>query len=287
MSTESFRRLGLGPKLEPEFPDEEYAEVEPAKGEQALIIIDNIDQIPLAQEEVVIAGHMGRIIRKLTAEMDRQEAAGKAIAQVVNSIIPTDQASYTELCERLKDNNQFLKGAEMFVEPWKKLFYRPYQAILERAKQIVGAPTQSLANGTNRRLEFERADKARQAAETMRLKKEQQDREEAQRLENAVKAEEMGLSPAAVETILEQPSTAPAPVAAPQIFRPQGVRKLPPNWQAELASEKEAWDWARKQKTRPANLDWNFVTMNRESKTHKATLAQRFPGWRGVNKGGD
>jgi hypothetical protein len=281
---------GRGPepfRLEPQFPDEEQANwseaEESQRSEQAILVIE----IPLAQEEVVIAGHMGRIIRKLTAEMDRQEAAGKAIAQVVNSIIPTDQASYTELCERLEDNNQFLKGAEMFVEPWKKLFYRPYQAILERAKQIVGAPTQSLANGKNRRLAFERDVKAKAEAETMRLRKEQQDREEAQRLENAVKAEEMGLSPAAVETILEQPSTAPAPVAAPQIFRPQGVRKLPPNWQAELTDKAAFWAWAKKQREMPVMLLIDMPAMNREAKTHKATLAQRFPGWRGVNKGGD
>jgi hypothetical protein len=273
-----------GFRLEPEFPDEDQQTAQP---EQAILVIDNIDQIPLAQEAIVIAGHMGRIQAKLRAEVQRLESTGIAIAQVVNGIIPKDQASYAELCERLNDNKAFLDRVEEFIEPWKKLFYNPYQDSLECQKRINAAPLPSYKNGMARRLEFERAVKAAEASETLRLKKEQEDREAEARLANAVKAEELGLSPAAVETILEQPSTTPAPVAVPQIWRPTGTRKIPPNWQAELTDKAAFWKWAKAQKEMPACLLIDQPTMNREAKTHKATLGQRFPGFRGINRGGD
>lgn len=260
--------------------DWEYAEVETAQ-------LIREEEIPLSVEAVSLAERMGRIQAKLEAEMSRLEDAGKAIAQVVNSINPTDQHTYTELCERLNDNKTFVDGVSEFIEPWRKLFYRPYTAILERAKQISHAPEMSLANGKVRRLQFEREVKAAAERETMRLKKEQEDREAEQRLAAAVKAEEMGLSETAVENILTQPSTAPTPVFVPQISRPQGVRKLPPNWQAELEDKAAFWRWAKQQKDMPAMLLIDMPTMNREAKTHKATLGQRFPGWRGVNKGGE
>jgi len=180
-----------------------------------------------------------------------------------------------------------LKGVEEFIEPWKKLFYSPYKAIIERAKQIIAAPSASLEQGKSRRLQFEREVKAAAEREAMRLKKQQADREVEQRLESAVKAEEMGLSEAAVETILTQPSTAPAPVVIPQISRPSGVRKLPPNWQAELDDKAAFWRWCKAQKEMPAMLAIDQPTMNREAKTHRATLGTRYPGWRGVNKGGE
>ena len=280
MSTEALR-------LEPQFPDEQGSFTEIAAEAQ----LAREEDLPLSAEAVTLAGQMGRISAKLDVEMQRLEDAGKAIAQVVNGINPTDQASYTELCDRLNDNKQFLDGVEAFIDPWKKLFYRPYQGVLERQKQIVGAPTVSLASGKNRRLQFEREVKAAAERETMRLQKEQREREEEQRLASAVKAEEMGLSERAVETILTQPSVAPSPVFAPQITRPQGTRKIAPNWQAELESEEDFWKWARTQREMPAciraGMESVQVVMNREAKSHRALLGKVFPGWRGINRGGE
>lgn len=244
-------------------------------------------EIPLSVEAVTLAERMGRIQAKLDAEMTTMENAGRAIAQVVNSITPTDQASYTELCERLTDNKIFLDKVEEFIEPWKKLFYRPYQAVLERSKIINAAPMQSHTAGRQRIIEFDRRMKAAADAETLRLKKEQADREAEQRLNSAVAAESMGLSEQAVETILTQPSVTPTPVVTSQISRPIGFRKIPPNWQAEIASKEDFWKWARTQKEMPACLLIDFPVLNREAKTHKATLGQKYPGLRGVNKGGE
>jgi len=277
MSTEAFR-------LEPEFPDEDQ---QAAKPEEGILVIDNIEQIPLAQEAMVIASHMGRITRKLNVEMQRLEETGLAIAQALDGIKATDQTSYTELCERLTDTKQFLDRVEEFAEPWRNLFYRPYKAILERTTTITLAPTVAHQKGKNRRLDFERAVKAAADAETMRLQKEQREREEKQRLDAAVQAEQLGLSEAAVETILTQPSTAPAPVAIPSYTRPTGTRKIPQNWQAELADKAVFWAWCKKQKDMPAMLTIDQPSLNREAKTHRATLGQRYPGLRAVNRGGD
>lgn len=276
MSTQSAFRL------EPEFPDEDQREE--AHGPTGLSVVD---ETPLTVEAVTLAGHMGRITAKLDVELQRLEEAGKAIAQIVNGINPTEQASYTELCERLGDAKQFLDGAEAFIEPWKKLFYRPYQAVLARQTTIVSAPKTSHANGYQRRLAFERAVKAAEQAEALRLKKEQEEREAEARLNNAVTAEQLGMSEQAVETILTAPSVSPTPQPTPMIQRPLGTRKIPPNWQAELADPAAFWKWAKAQREMPPMLLIDGPTMNREAKTHRATLGNKYPGFRGVNKGGD
>jgi hypothetical protein len=278
-------------RLEPEFPDENQGQVfyedKSTEIEMPGTDLATGQDTPLSVEAVTLAGHMGRIQAKLEAEMQRLEAAGIAVAQSVSGINPTDQATYTLLCERLTECKKFYENVEEWAEPWRSLFFRPYKAVLDRVKIITMAPIAAHDNGKNRRLQFERAVKAAQEAETLRLQKEARDREEAQRLENAVKAEELGLSPAAVETILTQPSVAPTPVAAPMISRPTGVRKIAPNWQAELTDKAAFWKWAKAQKEMPAMLTIDFPTMNREAKTHRATLGQKYPGFRGVNRGGD
>jgi hypothetical protein len=284
MNTEAFR-------LEPEFPDEDqkFEDPYPDLHLNAPLVVEQ--DIPLSAEAVTLAGHMGRIQAKLDVELQRLEAAGIAVAQSVSGINPTDQASYATLCERLVECKKFYENVEEWAEPWRTLFYRPYKAVLERVTTINQAPIVAHQNGKNRRLAFEREVKAADERERQRLQKEQREREEAQRLENAVTAEQMGMSPAAVETILAAPSVAPTPQPAPMISRPQGVRKIAPNWQAEFVSEEDFWKWARAQKKMPpvirAGMDAFQVVMNREAKSHRALLGQVFPGWRGVNNGGD
>ena len=271
-------------RLEPEFPDEDQQ----VPHHEAILVINNIDQIPLAQEAIVIAGHMGRITGKLEAEMQHLSEKGAAIAGKVNAIMPTDQASYSELCETLEVCKKFSDEADEWAEAWRNLFYRPYKAVLERMTNITRGPLDAYQRGRARRLQFEReAKEAEQKRESLRLQAEQKKREEDTRLKNAETAETLGFSRQAVDTLLTQPSVAPTPQAAPLIIRPQGVRKLPPNWQAELTDKAAFWAWAKKQREMPAMLLIDMPAMNREAKTHKATLVQRFPGFRGVNKGGD
>jgi hypothetical protein len=289
-----------GFRLEPEFPDEDIPrvtehhpgdpEIEKTlrQHEEPIIVIDNIDQIPLAQEAIVIASHMGRITGKLEREMQGLAESGNAIAAKVNAIIPTDQPTYHELCERLEECKKFSEGVEEWAEPWRNLFYRPYKAVLERVTGITTGPITAHQRGKARRLQFEReVREAEQKRESLRLQAEQKQREEETRIKNAETAEALGMSEQAVDTLLTQPSVAPTPVAAPMISRPQGVRKIAPNWQAELTDKAAFWKWAKAQKEMPAMLLIDQPTMNREAKTHKATLGQKYPGWRGVNKGGD
>jgi hypothetical protein len=277
-TTENFR-------LEPEFPDEDQRSVQP---EEALLVIDNIEQIPLATEAIVIAGHMGRIQAKLEAKMQELATQAVAVAKEVSSITPTDQASYTLLCEALEKCKKFYEGVEEWANPWRSLFYRPYKAVLERVTTINQAPTVEHQRGKARRLQFERQTReAEQLRETLRLQAEQKQREEETRFTNAQHAEMLGMSPQAIDALLEAPSVAPTPVAAPIISRPQGVRKIPPNWLAELTDKQAFWKWCKAQKEMPPMLLIDQPTMNREAKTHRATLGQKYPGYRGVNKGGD
>lgn len=271
----------------PEEPEEAEGQYDGRPTQAVITELSTQDELPLSVESIRLAERMGIVQAKLEVELTNLEHAGEAIAKLVNGIKPTDQASYATLCESLEENRKFLNQVEDFIEPWRQLFYRPYQAVLARAKQIVGLPEQSLQQGKGRRLDFERQVRIEAERETARLQAEQRQQEEEQRLVSAVTAEELGMSPAAVETILAAPSTAPTLVAAPQISRPMGVRKIAANWQAELADKAAFWAWAKKQKEMPVGLVLDQVAMNREAKTHKATLAQRFPGWRGVNKGGE
>lgn len=273
MSTEAFR-------LEPNFPDPGPM---PEEMETTTELMPR-QEVSLSEEAVLLAGHLGRITAKLENELTQLEQLGVSTAQMIDAARPTDQSSFDELFARMEDGKTFLERAEIFIDPWKQMFYRPYTRVLERTKQIIGRPTEAMALAKNRRIQFEREVKAAQDRETLRLQAEARKREEEQRLATAVQAEEIGMSPAAVESILTQPSVAPLPVAAPIISRPQGMRKLPENWCAELVDKKAFWAWAKAQKEMPACLKVNQVTMNREAKTHEATLGQRFPGWRGVDK---
>ena len=281
MTPEHQQPLNLEPSLPPEW------EPEGIKEPEGKLSVMSRQEIPLSVEAATLASHMGRIQARLTVEMERLEQAGNAIAQVVNSIEPKDQTTYTELCERLNDCKKFNDGVEEWADPWRTLFYRPYKAVLERVTTITLNSIIAYKRGKTRIIEFDREVKAAADRETLRLKKEQQDREAQQRLDAAVKAEDMGLSEQAVETILTQPSTAPTPIAAPAISRPQGFRKIPPNWQAELEDKAAFWAWAKRQREMPAMLLIDAPTMNREAKTLKATLGQKYPGFRGVNKGGE
>jgi hypothetical protein len=231
---------------------------------------------------------MGRITRKLEAEMQRLAEGGEKIATLVNNTIPTDQASYSTLCECLAACKKFSEGVEEWATPWRDLFYRPYKAVLERVKFITMEPITAYQNGMRRRLTFEREMReAEQKRETLRLQAEQKKREEETRIKNAETAEALGMSEQAVDTLLTAPSVAPTPVAAPMISRPQGVRKIPANWKAELTDKQAFWKWCKQQKEMPPFLLIDQAAMNREATTHKATLGQKYPGYRGVNRGGD
>jgi hypothetical protein len=248
----------------------------------------------LVSLSAALAEYMGRVQAKLSAELTRLEGVGLEKAGAVNAIKPTDESTYHELYAKTADCDQFKKDTEAFIEPWKQLFYRPYKAVLEAASGILIPPAGAIIAGRLRILAFERALKLAAEQETMRLQAEQRKRDEEAKLAAATVAEASGMSEAAVDAILEAPSIAPMPMAQPQFSRPSGFRKPTENWSAEWDIEKygtEAkakaafWAWARRQKDMPAQLLLDRPAMNREAKTHQATLAIRFPGFRGV-KGG-
>lgn len=278
MATEQF-------KLEPHFPDPGPI---PEEMETSTELMPR-QEVSLSEEALLLAGHLGRITAKLEAELMRLEELGNGTAQMINAVIPTDQASYDEMFAKRQDGVKFLETAEIFIDPWKQIFYRPYQGVLGSEKRITGATKLAVAGADQRRIAFERECKAAEARETLRQQAAARKREEDQRLATAVQAEEIGMSPAAVESILTQPSIAPRPVAAPMVTRPQGMRKLPELWVAELEDKDAFWKWARQQKEMPACFVESLsgpvqVVMNRESKTCRATLGQKYPGWRGVDK---
>lgn len=273
MATEQF-------KLEPSFPDPGPL---PEEMETSTELMPR-QEVSLSEEAVLLAGHLGRITAKLEDELTQLEQLGISTAQMIDAVRPTDQASFDELFVRMEDGKTFLERAEIFIDPWKQMFYRPYTRVLERTKQIIGRPTQAMTEAKGRRIQFEREVKAAQDRETLRLQAEQRKREEEQRLATAVQAEEIGMSPAAVESILTQPSVAPMPVAAPMVSRPQGMRKLPENWAAEVFDMKAFWQFCKAQKEIPPWLVIDMPTLNREARTHRATLTNRIPGVRGVNR---
>lgn len=278
MSQEQFR-------LTPNLPGDEGSDAREVEVSESQIV--EMQDVPLSVEAVALAERMGRVQAKIEAELKVLEGSSFEWTNLVNAITPTDQASYSALCETVESAKTFLKGAQEFIEPWRVIFYRPYTAVLERSKQIVDGPTAAIKSANQRRIRFEDAVRQAEEREALRLKQEQQQREDDLRLANAITAEELGLSDVAVETLLSQPSVAPSPAVVSTLSRPVGVRKIAANWKAELTDPALFWAWCRKQKEMPACLKIDEPTMNREATTNKANLGNRFPGFRGVNKGGN
>lgn len=223
---------------------------------------------------------------RIGTEILQLEDESLEVSESLDKISTIDAIEYQELGERVKIAVEFADRATGFFEPWRLLFHKPYQAVLDRRKSVLSVVETSTKQAKDRLLQFEREERQRQET-AARIATEQQNRDdEARRLELASQAEQAGMSDQAVDAILDAPNTLPS--ILPQAFeRPSGLSPRK-NWQAEVFDlgalvMAAAEGLARGDKRLLAFLEADQPALNREAKTHESSLT--IPGVRAVNKG--
>lgn len=260
--------------------------------EQAQALTTTIDAPDLQVLGAALRERLDEIQAKLSARIIEFEQDALEHAEQVDAITVTDASSYEVLSAKVKSAVVFLDGAEAFFEPWRTLFYNPYQSLLERKRSVVDSPSRAVKSAKDRLIRYDR-DMQAKADNEARIKAEEQRRaEEARKLELAADAETAGMSEQAVQAILTAPSTAPTPVVQSSTPKIAGQSSRE-SWKAEVfdfpALVVEAARRFVKSKGKDkelfAYLEFNQVALNNQAKTHHAELVNVIPGVRGVNSG--
>lgn len=240
-----------------------------------------VAETALDQLRNILRDKLTEFDQRITAAVLELEDESLEVAETLDKITVTDQIEYDELGERLKVAVEFTDRAEAFFNPWRELFYKPYQAVLDRKRQVLATVEGSLKAAKNRMLTFEREE--RQRAETAaRIAQDQQRKdEEERRLALATEVEKAGLAQPVVDAILEAPSTAPTITSRP-ISRPAGLSSRQ-NWQAEVYDLDKLFEAAARDRSLRVYFLINQPSLNKAASISKTELA--IPGVRAVDKG--
>lgn len=244
--------------------------------QQALVTVD-----PLEILRPTLSEKLAAFQERLSVAVLALEDESLTVAESLDAIQTLNPIEAEELGERLKVAVEFSDRAIGFFEPWRELFRGPYQAVLDRKKGVLDVVATALQNAKRRLLTWEREENERREA-AARIEQDRLRREEDERkLALATDAESAGLSEQAVTAILETPSTAPTPTAAP-IQRPTGVSARK-NWQAEVFDADKLFEAAVKDKSLRVYFLFNESALNKAAKIYESALA--IPGVRAVNAG--
>lgn len=219
-------------------------------------------------------------------QLAKMEAEAIVLAADLNIIEVKDQESYDAGAEKVKEAKKFVKDRTEWFEPIRLLTYGLYQKVLDRRGLIVKA-VDSLATIKDASLKtFEREQEQKRIKLQREAEERQRREEEERRLEAATAAEAVGLSEAAIQTILTAPVTTPAPIAAPTFTRAKGLGHRE-NWCAEEDPATGGF-WAlvkaaAKNKALLPLLEVNIPALNAQARSLKT--AMQIPGFKAVNKG--
>lgn len=230
----------------------------------------------------VLSEKLAEFDQRIQSEILKLEDESLEVAEAMDKITVTDGIEYNELGERLKIAADFTERAKGFFDPWRLLFYKPYQAVLDRKASVLGTVEGSVKTAKNRMLTFDREEKQRRDNEARILQEKQRKEEEERKLALAAEAETAGLPEEAVQAIIETPSATPTVTAAVADYRPQGIgaRK---NWRAEIYDVGALIEAAAKDKSLRVYLLADESALNKAAKIYETALA--IPGVRAVNQG--
>jgi hypothetical protein len=241
---------------------------------------------PLEQLHPSIREKLAEFEQRIGIAVLQLEEESLQLSETVDVVTVTDQLTYEDLTEKTRSALAFVDRATNFFEPWRDLFYKPYNGLMERKRSVLGVLEGSIKAAKNRLLQFEREERQRQEVEAAKRKKEQDEQEAERKLQLGIQAEQARLEPAAVEQILDRPSTMPTPTAAP-LQRPAGSSSRK-KWEAEVFNIEQlicaAADRIRTgDKSLVPFLMANQSKLNDQARINEATLS--IPGVRAVNPG--
>jgi hypothetical protein len=215
------------------------------------------------------------------------EATALSLVQRMDLTV-NDQESYTVVAGLVQEATACLRESGDFVEPVRVITYGLYQQALDLKRLLQESLEAKLKVKKNDLLAWDRVQEAIRQENERKLHEEARQQEEERKLQAAAAAEEAGMDEQSVAAILEQPSVAPAPVAAPT-YTPNRNLSVRDAWCAEVTdffalvkavAKKKEWlpllyAYDPDKKTSP--------NLNAQAKSLKEALA--IPGVRAVNKG--
>lgn len=214
--------------------------------------------------------------------------------EVANSLAieVKDQATYDLAALNLVAAKNFVEEASVFIEPFRVVTYNLYQKVMNRKKAIVTAALEANLKSCGRAiLQFEQKQEEARRLAQIETDRKAREEEETRRLNLAAAAETAGMSEDSVQAILETPSTAPRPIAAPTFQKAAGLGKTREAWKAQATEADPRKSLlmlvraAAKKGGEPllAYLQLNEAALNAHARATKT--AMQIPGYKAVDEG--
>ena len=218
----------------------------------------------------------------------------KRSVEVANSLAieVKDQATYDLAALNLVAAKNFVEEASAFIEPFRVVTYNLYQQVMNRKRAIVSPALEANLKSCGRAiLQFEQKQEENRRLAQIEADRKAKEEEETRRINLAAAAEKAGMSEDSVQAILETPSTAPRPIAAPTFQKAVGLGKTREAWKAQPTETDPRKSLlmlvraAAKKGGEPllAYLQLNETALNAHARATKTAMA--IPGYKAVDEG--
>ncbi|KKL15094.1 hypothetical protein LCGC14_2509040 [marine sediment metagenome] len=209
----------------------------------------------------------------------RQEAL--TLSDQARSMEVTDQPSYDAAAEFLKSIKAMRKRVANFMDPLIGSIRDSLNKVLDKKKEVEAPLIQAELFLKDSLLAYAEIEKEKEREAQAKAEAEFAKREDERKLREAIEAEKAGAKPKAVERILTQPTTSPAPLVTPTLQQASGisVREV---WSAEVTSLMQLVQAVAQGKVPILALTANTTFLNSQARSLKGTM--NIPGVRAVCK---
>jgi len=207
----------------------------------------------------------------------RQEAL--TLSDQARSMEVTDQPSYDAAAEFLKSIKAMRKRVANFMDPLIGSIRDSLNKVLDKKKEVEAPLIQAELFLKDRLIAYAEIKKEKEREAQAKAEAEFAKREDERKLREAIEAEKAGAKPKAVERILTQPTTSPAPLVTPTLQQASGisVREV---WSAEVTSFMQLVQAVAQGKVPILALTANTTFLNSQARSLKGTM--NIPGVRAV-----
>ena len=207
----------------------------------------------------------------------RQEAL--TLSDQARSMEVTDQPSYDAATEFLKSIKAMRKRVANFMDPLIGSIRDSLNKVRDKKKEVEAPLIQAELFLKARLIAYAEIEKEKEREAQAKAEAEFAKREDERKLREAIEAEKAGAKPKAVERILTQPTTSPAPLVTPTLQQASGisVREV---WSAEVTSFMQLVQAVAQGKVPILALTANTTFLNSQARSLKGTM--NIPGVRAV-----
>jgi len=207
----------------------------------------------------------------------RQEAL--TLSEKARGMEVTDQPSYDVATHFLKTIKAMRKKVADHDDPIIKSIRQSLETARDTKKEAEAPLIEAETMLKSRLIAFTEIEKEREREAQAMAEAEFAKREEERKLREAIEAEKAGAKPKAVERILTQPTTTPAPLVTPTLQQASGI-SVREQWSAEVTSLMQLVQAVAQGKVPILALTANTTFLNSLARSLKGTMD--IPGVRAV-----